>query len=82
MPRRFPPPWTVHEADRSWRVQDATGFAIVWFCWGERQGMDTAGERMTRAEAYAMAVNFARLPEVRNTCGADGLDARRESGVV
>jgi hypothetical protein len=70
-PRRtFPPPWTVHEADEAWRVEDANGFAIVWFCWGRETTSGTWPDRMTKDEARRMAVNFAKLP---------GLLRKRES---
>lgn len=62
MPDRFPPPWSVTDTGSSWCVADASGFKIVWFVYSDRQGMDTMAERMTREQAYAMAVNFARLP--------------------
>lgn len=65
MPRRhFPAPWTVTDTGSSWQVSDANQFAIVWFCYDERPKEIILGDRMTRAEAYAMAVNFARLPEL------------------
>lgn len=62
MPRRFPPPWSVKDDGSAWRVADATGFAIVWFCYARETGSFYQQDRMTREEAYAMAVNFARLP--------------------
>lgn len=61
MPERFPPPWSVTDTGTSWCVADAAGFKIVWFCYGELRGMQA--EMMTRQQAYAMAVNFARVPE-------------------
>lgn len=32
--RRFPPPWTISDTGSSWAVSDATGFTMVWFCYG------------------------------------------------
>ena len=63
MSRRFPPPWSVTDEGSSWCVKDATGFSIVWFCY-QREGASVfyRQDLMTREEAYAMAVNFARVP--------------------
>ena len=45
-------------------MEDANGFAIVWFCWGREATSGTWPDRMTRDEARRMAVNFARLPDL------------------
>jgi len=45
-------------------VADANGFKIVWFCYSSRGGDTAAETMMTREEAYAFAVNFARLPDL------------------
>lgn len=65
--RRFPAPWRVLEADEAWRVEDASGFAIVWFCWAQPRPGGTWTARMTRDQARRMAVNFARLPALLAT---------------
>jgi hypothetical protein len=62
MPERFPPPWSVTDTGTSWCVADAAGFKIVWFCYVGDGSVGTNPERMTREQAYAMAVNFARVP--------------------
>jgi hypothetical protein len=63
--RRFPAPWSVTDEETSWCVADANGFKIVWFVYDERNRADvSAPDRMTREQAYAMAVQFARLPEL------------------
>lgn len=62
MTRRFRAPWSVTDEGTSWCVADATGFKIVWFCYSDRTFDASGAERMTREEAYAMAVNFARVP--------------------
>jgi hypothetical protein len=62
LPRRFPPPWSVTDTGSSWEVRTADNFPIVWFCYGDAVQTGTNPPRMTREEAYAMAVNFARLP--------------------
>jgi hypothetical protein len=61
--RRFPPPYSVTDEGHAWLVRDANGFKIVWFSYDARaRGGDTAVSLLTREEAYAFAVNFARLP--------------------
>jgi hypothetical protein len=63
--RRFPPPWSVTDEETSWCVKDATGFPICWFVYDNRNRADvSAPDRMSREQAYAMAVNFARLPSL------------------
>lgn len=65
MPRRFPPPWTLEDVNSScWIVSDANGVKLGYFYYDERQPADTARTPLTRAEAYAMAINFSRLPEL------------------
>lgn len=61
--RRFTPPWSVTDYNNAcWIVADANGTKLGHFYYDDRQGMDTVSPSLTRAEAYAMAVNFARLP--------------------
>ncbi len=63
-PRRFPPPWSVDDPDVKLgqdcfivREQRA-GVGLFLF----RRGLD---KRLTKDEARRMAVNFAKLPELR-----------------
>lgn len=64
MPDRFPPPWTVIHNEESFAVADANGFVIAYFYFRDTQHIGTNLDRMTRRQAHAMAVNFARLPEL------------------
>jgi hypothetical protein len=64
MPERFPPPWVVEPLPECWVVKDANNFPITWFHFATDKLIGTRADRMTRAQAYAMAVNFARLPEL------------------
>lgn len=60
--RRFPPPWTVSDTGTSWKVEDAAGFAMVWFCYEPERITGTWPERLTRDEARRLAAGFAKLP--------------------
>lgn len=61
--RRFPPPWTVHEGENSFWVQDANGrrFGFVYF--RDREITGTGQEAwQSRDEARRLVSNFAKLP--------------------
>lgn len=69
MPRRFPPPWSVHETEGAFIVRDANGQALVYAYFLEPQAAADIAKVLTRDEAWRMASNFAKLPELftRNT---------------
>jgi hypothetical protein len=64
-PRRFPPPWTIDEAnDACVIVRDGTGQALSCFYFEDEPGRRSAAKLLTKDEARRMAVNFAKLPEL------------------
>jgi putative heme degradation protein len=68
-PRRFPPPWSVDEADpkldrRSFIVRDANGQALAHVYFEEERGRRAAAKLLTRDEARRIAANIAKLPEL------------------
>jgi endo-1,4-beta-D-glucanase Y len=65
MNRRFPPPWTVEEANNAcFIVKDANGFAVSYVYFENEPGRRAAGNLMTKDEARRIAANIARFPEL------------------
>jgi hypothetical protein len=64
-PRRFPSPWRVVEMRGGYTVEDADGQQLGVF-YGSRADPDIArqAQTLTMDEAWHMAVDFARLPEL------------------
>jgi hypothetical protein len=61
--RRFPPPWTVEEANNAcFIVRDANGQALGYFYFEDEPGRRSAAKLITRDEARRVAANFAKTP--------------------
>lgn len=58
--RRFTPPWSVTDAGGAWIVRDKNGVPLSWHYY--REPTQAVPDALTREEAYALAVNFARVP--------------------
>lgn len=54
--RQFPAPWTIEDNGSSWCVSDASGFRMVWFCYGGGVVIGTNPDRLTRDEARRLAL--------------------------
>jgi hypothetical protein len=67
--RRFPPPWSVDEADskldrRCFIVRDANGQALAYVYFEGELDRRSAAKLLTRDEARRIAANIAKLPEL------------------
>jgi hypothetical protein len=70
-PRRFPPPWTIEEANEAcFIVREAgrkggkNGRALGYFYFEDEPGRRAAANLLTRDEARRMAVNVPKFPEL------------------
>jgi hypothetical protein len=64
MARRFTPPWSVEETEVCYIVRDANGQALASVYFEEEPGRRSAAKLLTRDEAWRIAVNIAKLPEL------------------
>jgi hypothetical protein len=62
--RRFPQPRSVEEQDECFTVRDATWQRLAHLYFEDEPGPRSAMKRLTRDEAWRIAVNFAKLPEL------------------
>jgi hypothetical protein len=62
--RRFPPPWFVEETEACYIVRESNGQALAYVYFEQEPGRRAAAKLLTRDEAWRIAVNIARLPEL------------------
>jgi hypothetical protein len=62
--RHFPPPWVVEEQSTCFVVKDNTGQALGYFYFEEEPGRRSTAKVLTKDEAWRIAANVAKLPEL------------------
>jgi hypothetical protein len=63
-PRHFTPPWSIDEQQESFIVRDATGQALAYVYFEDAFQQQSSMKRLSRDEAFLVAVNIAKLPSV------------------
>ena len=62
--RRFPPPWSIEERQESFIVKDANGQQLAYLYFEDEPQRQMSMKRLSRDEAFLIAVNIAKLPSV------------------
>ena len=62
--RRFPPPWSIEEHTESFIVKDANGQALAYLYFEDEPQRQMSMKRLSRDEAFLIAVNIAKLPSI------------------
>jgi hypothetical protein len=76
-PRRFPPPWSIEEGQGSFIVTDTNGQALAYLYFEDEPQRQMSMKRLSRDEAFLIAVNIAKLPSVPRQDPATGHVRRR-----
>jgi hypothetical protein len=63
-PRRFPPPWSKEERQESFSVTDGNGQHLAYVYFEDEPQRRMSMKRLSRDEAFLIAVNIAKLPSV------------------
>src|SRR5271163_4501171 len=62
--RRFPQPWSIDEQTESFIVKDANGQPLAYVYFEDEPQRQMSMKRLSRDEAFLVAVNIAKLPMV------------------
>jgi hypothetical protein len=61
---RFPQPWRIEEQGEFFVVRDAVGKSLGCFQFDDEPQRRTIPDRLNRNEAWRMAMNFVKLPNM------------------
>jgi hypothetical protein len=62
--RRFPPPWSIDEKPGFFVVTDSAGQSLAHIIFEDEPQRQMSMKRLSRDEAFLIAVNIAKLPRV------------------
>jgi hypothetical protein len=63
-PRRFTPPWSIEERQESFIVTDGNGQHLACIYFEDEPQRQMSMKRLSRDEAFLIAVNITKLPSV------------------
>jgi hypothetical protein len=72
MPDRLPLPWSVHNNESSYWVEDASGRRFAFVYYRDQQMIGTVSDGMSRDLARRITANVARLPDLLRTLEMGG----------
>ena len=67
--RRFPAPWSVHELEQAFRIEDANGQAVAYTYFRRDENEARQASVLSHDEARRIAANIAKLPELLSPRG-------------
>jgi hypothetical protein len=62
--RHFPPPWSIDEKPGFFVVTDSAGQVLAHIIFEDEPQRQMSMKRLSRDEAFLIAVNIAKLPRV------------------
>jgi len=62
--RPFPPPWSIEEHTESFIMKGAAGQPLAYLHFEDEPQRQMSMKRLSRDEAFLIAVNIAKLPSV------------------
>jgi hypothetical protein len=60
----FPLPWSIEESQEAFIVKDANGQQLAYLYFEDEPQRQMSMKRLSRDEAFLIAVNIAKLPSV------------------